>query len=387
MTNLSNSLLGRVLLPVFIASAVILAAIWLLAPAGSVTPAAIAMALLIILFAVVTQTFVVSRLNNLDHYLSLVVHTETAPSKPLRDSSNDELATICNTLNDFIENLREVMKNIRSDAQLVLQGAEEQTHKMSTAVSQLQTSSSEAETAAESINQIASASTTLSGNTTVITTTIAEALESLELGVEASSANQSSMRELVNNVESMSENVARLQAESAQIGSVLDVIGGIAEQTNLLALNAAIEAARAGEQGRGFAVVADEVRALAHRTQDSTGEIQTMVEGLQKKAESAVNAMEQGRHLSSNSMEKSLQVKEVLQRVQTVVDQVNTLVTEIADGATVQTSATVTINAQMAEVALHVREVSAGLGIISEKAHDQQDIARQVDTVLNRVCI
>ncbi|ARN73449.1 methyl-accepting chemotaxis protein [Oceanicoccus sagamiensis] len=387
MPLFSSSLLGRTLLPVGVAGIIILAVIHFALETINIATVAIAAVLLIAVAAWSIKSQVVSRLNELDTYLHLVISTETAPSNPLQDPGSDELATISNTLNSFIENLRDVMTNIRSDANGVLQGAEDQTQRMSNSVAQLETSSSEALNIAESIGQIADTSSTLSDNAGQIASTIGEALESLELGSDASNANQSSMKELVNNVELMSENIARLQEESAQIGSVLDVIGGIAEQTNLLALNAAIEAARAGEQGRGFAVVADEVRALAHRTQDSTGEIQTMVEGLQDKAQSAVQAMEQGRLLSSNSLEQSQQVESVLQQVQSVVANVDGLATQIAEGTTIQNNATDSINQQMSSIASQIREVSAGLGIISEKAHDQQDIANKVDSELNKICV
>ncbi len=387
MPLFSSSLLGRTLLPAGIASIIILAVIHFALDTINIFTVAIAVIVLVAVVAWSIKTQVVNRLNELDTYLNLVISTETAPSNPLQDPGSDELAAISNTLNRFIEDLRDVMTNIRSDANNVLQGSQDQAQRMSNSVQQLETSSSEALNIAESIGQIADTSSTLSDTAGQITSTIGEALESLELGSGASNSNQASMKELVNNVALMSENIARLQEESAQIGSVLDVIGGIAEQTNLLALNAAIEAARAGEQGRGFAVVADEVRALAHRTQDSTGEIQTMVEGLQEKAQSAVAAMEQGRLLSSNSLEQSQQVESVLQQIQSVVANVDSLAMQIAEGTAMQNNATDSINQQMSSIADQIREVSAGLGIISEKAHDQQDTANKVDSELNKICI
>ena len=387
MAALSSNLLGRTLLPIGATALIIVVAGYFINGSDGLISLVIGLVAILITSAATLQGLLTRRLGALDHYLAQVVNTETAPSSSLRDSGSDELAQITNTLSDFIENLHEVLSNIRNDANAVLSGAGDQAQRMSNSVKQLDSSQQSVIAVAESLSQITATSTTLSDNTHQITSTVGEVMESLELGCAASDANQASMKELVSNVETMSANIARLQEESAQIGSVLDVIGGIAEQTNLLALNAAIEAARAGEQGRGFAVVADEVRALAHRTQDSTGEIQTMVEGLQEKARSAVQAMEQGLTLSRNSLEQSQQVESVLQQVQSVVSEVSVLSSQIDEGTSVQTSATESINQQMSAIAEQIKEVNAGLGVIAEQAHDQQDIATKVNAELNRVCV
>ena len=140
----------------------------------------------------------------------------------------------------------------------------------------------------------------------------------------------------------------KLANDSQQIGSVLDVIKGIADQTNLLALNAAIEAARAGEQGRGFAVVADEVRTLASRTQQSTEEIQEMVEKLQVNTSQVVDVIEQGRDLCEVSVAQSTQAGESLVKINTAVEQITNLNMEISGAVNEQTKVTAEI-AQSAE--------------------------------------
>ena len=126
----SSSLLGRTLLPVGIAGIIILAVIHFAFDSINIVTVAIAAILLIAVAALSIKTQVVNRLNELDTYLNLVISTETAPSNPLQDPGSDELANISNTLNSFIENLREVMINIRADANHVLQGAEDQAQRM-----------------------------------------------------------------------------------------------------------------------------------------------------------------------------------------------------------------------------------------------------------------
>lgn len=387
-----TGLLGRIIIPTVLLGIILLVAAWLILPErASPTTLLItlggSLAVLVASASVCAYRAVAGRLDQLQDYLSLVVNTETAPSGPLQVAGDDQLTQICTMLSDFVGGLHDVMANIRADADSVLENAESQAERMSTAIGLLQGSSREVEISAEAIHQIDLTSNELTRHAGEIAMTTNEAVSVLDLGNKASAASQTAMRELVNSVDAMSENIAQLQNESAQIGSVLDVIGSIAEQTNLLALNAAIEAARAGEQGRGFAVVADEVRALAHRTQDSTGEIQSMVEGLQSKAQSAVLAMEQGQKLSQRSLELSLEVKDVLQQVQGIVVGIDELAVEIATGSQTQTEATGRINAKMSEIASCIKAVEAEINTFSEKALDQQDTAQRVNAELNKVCV
>ena len=185
----------------------------------------------------------------------------------------------------------------------------------------------------------------------------------------------------------MAAGLAQLQAECSRIGTVLEVIRGIADQTNLLALNAAIEAARAGEQGRGFAVVADEVRALAHRTQESTVEIHSMVEGLQEKSTNAVNAISRGQSLSQESLTHSEQVVDALQQIGKVFSEVDTLTSQIAQGTSEQQQSTASINDNMSIVVKLSRDLNSSLLSVAELAELQQQTAVDVDTTLNRVCV
>ncbi len=183
------------------------------------------------------------------------------------------------------------------------------------------------------------------------------------------------MRDLAGEIGTANEQVARLQVESDQIGTVLDVIRGIAEQTNLLALNAAIEAARAGEQGRGFAVVADEVRTLATRTQESTTEIQQMIERLQSGAKSAAQAMERSRERGEAGVNEAAGATDALQSIRASVERIRHLNNEISGAVS-----------QQAEVA---REVDGTLTEISQGAEltagNADATARETDSLVARV--
>ncbi len=159
-------------------------------------------------------------------------------------------------------------------------------------------------------------------------------------GAEVVGSTIESIRQLAQEVEGSSQTIEALAEETASIGAVLEVIRGIAEQTNLLALNAAIEAARAGEQGRGFAVVADEVRALAARTQDSTKDIQLRIERLQSGVAKAVQAMHAGSGKARDSVERAAGVDQVLAETMQSVQRINEMAAQIATACEEQSSVT-----------------------------------------------
>ncbi|WP_194868405.1 methyl-accepting chemotaxis protein [Pseudoalteromonas sp. PPB1] len=177
-----------------------------------------------------------------------------------------------------------------------------------------------------------------------------DAMRTSETGKTTISATISAIGTLSDTIEEVSVVTQALAEESQHIGSVLDVIRGISEQTNLLALNAAIEAARAGEQGRGFAVVADEVRTLASRTGQSTDEIQTMIEKLQKGAQAAVDAVQNSQRLSANTVSQVHEAEQALSEIErliTVILEMNGLIARATDE---QSSAAADVNVRISDL-------------------------------------
>lgn len=285
--------------------------------------------ILLALFVIIRLLFTrpMKELNGIAHELA---NGDGDLTRRLNLKSHDELGEFASTINTFLDKLQNVMGNVVTSAHSVRgsidtasQSAQENeqllnqhTAELTEANDALQTMSGRLERMSDSAQGLAKSTSEASG--------VAESANQIaDEAVEAVTG-------LTNRVTEIEHVIQELDERSQNIGSVLDVIKGIAEQINLLALNAAIEAARAGEQGRGFAVVADEVRTLASRTQQSTAEIQVIIESLQSGAQTAVNTMMQSQHDVSSSADQINRVKALLADIVTHMDGISTTNAEVA---------------------------------------------------------
>ncbi|MFG0450968.1 methyl-accepting chemotaxis protein [Shewanella algae] len=327
---------------------------------------------LVTVFAILftAQRMIIPIRNMLDN-LNDIAQGEGDLTKRLQVRGEDEIAQLGLAFNRFVEKLQHIIRDVTTATHEV-QDAAGSIHSQTQAIaSQLVNHNNETDQVVTAITEMSSTAQEVAMNTTqvaeathVATDEVAKAQECVDTSLTEISTLMAEINSAANHIQSLSE-------QSQRINSVLSVIGGIAEQTNLLALNAAIEAARAGEQGRGFAVVADEVRSLASRTQASTLEINEMLSELHRLVSQAVSAMEESQQSCHRSVESSKLISESLGAVTSSVTSINDMSTQIATAATEQSSVTEEIN----------RNIYAIQEIVAELLHSSEDAARVSQTV------
>jgi methyl-accepting chemotaxis protein len=268
--------------------------------------------------------------------------------------SHDMIGEIVDAFNQMVTNLRNMIGQI-SGATTQLAAAAEETSTITDETSRgVQAQQAEIDSIASAMNEMTGTVQEVARNAADASTAAQTADSEAKHGALVATEAIGGIESLVNEVDSAAKVIHNLEVESENIGSVLDVIRGIAEQTNLLALNAAIEAARAGEQGRGFAVVADEVRTLASRTQQSTQEIQDMIQRLQSGAGNAVKVMEGAQTKAQKSSDLVEKAAESLAMIAGSVSAINDMNTMIASAAEEQSA----VAAEMQSNMNNIREVA-----------------------------
>ncbi|MCE9788386.1 methyl-accepting chemotaxis protein [Shewanella chilikensis] len=324
-------------------------------------------AMLILFAAQRTVTPIRNMLDNLND----IAQGEGDLTKRLQVRGEDEIAQLGQAFNRFVDKLQRIIRDVTTATHEV-QDAAGSIHSQTQAIAaQLVNHNNETDQVVTAITEMSSTAQEVAMNTTQVAEATHTATDEVAKAQECVDTSLTEISTLMAEINSAADHIQSLNEQSQKINSVLSVIGGIAEQTNLLALNAAIEAARAGEQGRGFAVVADEVRSLASRTQASTLEINEMLSELHRLVSQAVSAMEESQQSCHRSVESSRLISESLGAVTSSVTSINDMSTQIATAATEQSSVTEEIN----------RNVYAIQEIVAELLHSSEEAARVSQTV------
>jgi methyl-accepting chemotaxis protein len=278
----------------------------------------------------------------------------------LRDDDRDELSEAGRLLGNARNNVRKIMKQVIALMTPVTLATEEVSEVTRTTSAEILQQQAETDQVATAMNQMASTAQQIARHAGSAADAARSADEEALGAQSVVSESMQAINSLATEVAQAADVIGELERESASIGAVLDVIKGIAEQTNLLALNAAIEAARAGEQGRGFAVVADEVRSLASRTQQSTRDINEMISRLQAGTHRAVSVMNEGQRRAENAVERSQRARNALDAITGAVARISAMNDSIAEAARAQSGVVEGLNHSVSSIRDIGRNTSSG---------------------------
>lgn len=320
-------------------------------------------------FALIAANNMVKPIHNMVQNLDDIAKGEGDLTKRLEVHSNDEIGQLGNSFNVFVSKLHSIITNVADVTRDVKDSSNDINTQTQLIENQLVNHNHETELVATAITEMSATSQEVAQNTTQVAVSTQSATQDVANAQKCVDVSLEEVSNLMSEINQAAEQVNSLSEQSKKINSVLSVIGGIAEQTNLLALNAAIEAARAGEQGRGFAVVADEVRSLASRTQESTLEINEMLNELHTLVTAAVKAMLASQQSCNRSVESSRAISESLGAVTSSVTTINDMSTQIATAATEQSSVTEEINRNVFAIQEIVNELTRSIKTTSSVSH------------------
>ena len=303
-------------------------------------------------------------------------------SRTLKVETQDELGELCQAFNRFVTKIRDIVGPVSESTGQLASAAEQMSQVTAETRRGVATQQSETEQVATAMNEMVATSQDMVDNAGMAADATEKADTEAQQGRRVVAQTMSDIEGLAQAVEQAGGVIHKLEKDSENIGGVLDVIRGIAEQTNLLALNAAIEAARAGEQGRGFAVVADEVRSLASRTQSSTQEIQGMIEQLQSGARAAVQVMSEGREQAQASVEQASKAGASLDAITQAVASIREMNSHMSESAQQQGQVAAEINQNLTNISVVAEQTTEGAGQLGQASDQLAGLATELQSLV-----
>jgi len=305
-------------------------------------------------------------------------------TKQLDTKGNDEVSHLSEYFNQFISKMRDSLSDVLQNSSRVMDQANALSDTSQTNSELIQLQRDNTTQVATAMEQMTSNIREVSENAEAARQAAQDAKVNATGGKQVINSTIDQIGSLSNNIDDVSEVITKLANESDSIGAVLDVIRGIAEQTNLLALNAAIEAARAGEQGRGFAVVADEVRTLASRTGQSTEEIQQMIQRLQSGAQEAVTAAKTSKDASQTTVEQVGKADASLNEIERLIEVISDMTDHIAQATEQQTQAADEINLRLNELSTMTEEAVSHTDQLAAASTELQSNSSDMSEIVGR---
>lgn len=320
-------------------------------------------------------------LTDINNNMNAFAHGEGDLSARLPETNNDEVGQLSKSFNKFVASIGDVVKKIQSGGTQVSQYSNELQEQSDSLADLLEKEAESLDLVSTAFEEMVQTANGVSNNCSQAAKSARESQEEVNEGKHSLERTIGSITNLKSTLEDSSEFMARLNSESTNIESILNAIRGIAEQTNLLALNAAIEAARAGEQGRGFAVVADEVRTLASKTADSTEEISTLLTGLTELMATVTRKNEESVKSVVEANEQSNELSEKLGAVFNSINLIRDMTTQIAASAEEQLKVSEHINQNI----VSAKENSESTEALSKKANSMAADLKTLSTDLSSV--
>ncbi len=339
---------------------------------------AVILAAIVITFIAWVAVGVLKAVSKLTHTIDQAASANDL-SMRIDTTSNDEIGQTGRSFNTMLDKFQDIVHRVNDSSNHMTTASEQLASITHETAQGIQEQTAQTEQVATAMNEMTATVHEVATNANRAAESATETNQQADSGRQLASEAVDAMDRLAEDIETASDVIRKVEGDGVQIGTILDVIRGIAEQTNLLALNAAIEAARAGDQGRGFAVVADEVRTLAGRTQESTEEIQKMIESLQSGTNQAVEAMEKNRAQAQFSVEKISSAGDALAAIAEGIQHINDMNTQIASASVEQRTVAEEINQNV----VMISEVAANSSANVERTQAASDKLAQLATELH----
>lgn len=333
---------------------------------------------IILSLSIVIQKIILEPLENLISSVSDVASGEGDLTKRIKLRSNDEFGELSSNFNIFIEKLHTIVSASVHCTEKIVATSLKLNEQLQGSNLNINSQMKDTDSIAAAINEMETSFQQVSDYTNSASDSSRTANQTGKETQAKVENSMTQMEQLAKEISSSNRVISELQGNVGEIGSVLDVITNIAEQTNLLALNAAIEAARAGEQGRGFAVVADEVRTLASRTQQSTVEIQNMIQRLSEGTKKAVDTINTSTHRSEDAMGKAGETRTAIERITHSLDEIEEINFQVATAFNEQKSTTTDINQRIQNIVTSCEMTQANIS-------ESNDLSKQLSTLVKDI--